>query len=391
MSQSSATEPREQAAAQKHRLLPLVWYFLRLGTWGFGGPIALVGYMQKDLVDERQWISQEDYLQGLAFSQLAPGPLAAQLAMYLGFIRNGLFGATVIGAVFILPSFVMVLAIGQAYVAFGGTRVISALFYGIGAAVIAIIARSAMKLIKTSVKRDKLLWAVFLTLGLSTAITEKEIVWLFLAGGVLVMIAKTGFSGWRRQQSAASFLPANFVSISPGILGATGSLFLFFLKSSLFVFGSGLAIVPFLHGGVVQDHRWLTEAQFVDAVAVAMITPGPVVITVAFIGYLVSGIPGAFAAALGVFLPVYLFVVILGPLYKRFAQNEQIKAFVQGVTAAATGAIAGAVVVLGRHSIHDYWTAGIGLATFLVLMKWKVPEPFIIVIAGLLGIAIHFR
>ena len=391
MSQSSAIEPREQAAAPEHGILPLVWYFLRLGTWGFGGPIALVGYMQKDLVDERKWISQEDYLQGLAFSQLAPGPLAAQLAMYLGFVRAGLLGATIIGAVFILPSFLMVLAIGRAYVTFGGTRIISALFYGIGAAVIAIIARSAMKLIRTSVKKDKLLWAVFLALGLSTAITEKEIVWLFLAGGVVVMIAKTGFSGWPRQRSAASFLPANFVSATPGMLGVTGSLFVFFLKSSLFVFGSGLAIVPFLHGGVVQDHHWLTEAQFVDAVAVAMITPGPVVITVAFIGYLVWGIPGALAAALGVFLPVYLFVVIVGPLYKRFARNQQIRAFVQGVTAAATGAIAGAVVVLGRHSIRDYWTAGIAIATFLILMKWKVPEPFIIAIAGLLGIAIHFR
>src|SRR5215831_7254992 len=178
-----------------------VLYFLKLGFVGFGGPIALVGYMQKDLVDERKWISQEDYLQGLAFSQLAPGPLAAQLAMYLGFVRAGFLGATIVALVFILPSFLMVLAIGKAYVAFGGTRIIAALFYGIGAAVIAIIARSAMKLIKTSVKKDKLLWIVFLVLGISTAITEKEIVWLFLASGLLVMIAKTNFSALRSQRS----------------------------------------------------------------------------------------------------------------------------------------------------------------------------------------------
>ncbi|HKR97472.1 MAG TPA: chromate efflux transporter [Candidatus Angelobacter sp.] len=366
-------------------------YFLKLGCIGFGGPIALVGYMQKDLVEERKWISQEDYLQGLAFSQLAPGPLAAQLAMYLGFVRAGVLGATIVGATFILPSFLMVLAIGKAYVTFGGTRLIAALFYGIGAAVIAIIARSAMKLIKTSIRNDKLLWAVFLVLGLSTAITEKEIVWLFLAGGLVVMIARTGFSPWRRQQSAASLLPAGFFSFSSGMFSTTGSLFLFFLKSSLFVFGSGLAIVPFLHGGVVQEHHWLTETQFLDAVAVAMITPGPVVITVAFIGYLVSGVLGAGTAAFGVFLPVYLFVVLVGPLYKRFSKNKQIRAFVQGVTAAATGAIAGAVVVLGRHSIHDYWTLAIAAATFLILMKWKIPEPLIIVVSGLIGIAIHFR
>jgi chromate transporter len=280
----------------------------------------------------------------------------------------------------------MVLAIGKAYVTLGGTRIISALFYGIGAAVIAIIARSATKLIKTSVKKDKLLWAVFLVLGVSTAITEKEIVWLFLAGGLLVMVARTDFSVWKRQNSMLSLAPSGM-----GILSTTTPLFLFFLKSSLFVFGSGLAIVPFLHGGVVQEHHWLTETQFLDAVAVAMITPGPVVITVAFIGYLVSGSAGACAAALGVFLPVYLFVVVLGPFYKRFSQNVQVRSFVQGVTAAATGAIAGAVVVLAKHSIQDYWTAGIAVATFLILLKWKIPEPIIIVVAGLLGVVIHLR
>jgi chromate transporter len=366
-------------------LVEFAFYFLKLGCIGFGGPIALVGYMQKDLVDERKWISQEDYLNGLAFSQLAPGPLAAQLAMYLGYVRAGIAGATIVGAAFILPSFLMVLGIGKAYVTFGGTRVISALFYGIGAAVVAIIARSAIKLIKTSIKKDKLLWGVFLVLGMSTAITEKEIVWLFFAGGLVVMLAKTNFSFWRRQSSAPSIIPL-FASFS-----TTNTIFLFFLKSSLFVFGSGLAIVPFLHGGVVQEHHWLNETQFLDAVAVAMITPGPVVITVAFIGYLVSGMVGASAAALGVFLPVYLFVVVVGPLYKKFSKNEQVKAFVQGVTAAATGAIAGAVVVLGRHSIHDYWTVSIATITFLVLMKWKIPEPLIIAVSGLLGIAIQFR
>jgi len=374
-----------QAQAPKETSLTnFILYFLKLGCLGFGGPIALVGYMQKDLVDERKWISQEDYLNGLAFSQLAPGPLAAQLAMYLGFVRAGFFGATIAAAAFILPSFVMVLAIGKAYVSFGGTRIITALFYGIGAAVIAIIARSTIKLIKTSIRRDKLLWAVFLALAISTAITEREIVWLFLAGGLLVMVVKSDFSTWKRA-AAFSYLPSAL-----GAFNSTGPLFLFFLKSSLFVFGSGLAIVPFLHGGVVQEHHWLTETQFLDAVAVAMITPGPVVITSAFIGYLVSGATGACAAALGVFLPVYLFVVILGPFYKRFSKNVHVRSFVQGVTAAATGAIAGAVVILGKHSVHDYWTVAIALATFLILLKWKIPEPIIILAAGLLGVIIRF-
>ncbi|MGC2743944.1 MAG: chromate transporter [Candidatus Angelobacter sp.] len=372
----------QSQAPQQASLSKFALYFLKLGCIGFGGPIALVGYMQRDLVDDRHWISQEDYLNGLAFSQLAPGPLAAQMAMYLGFVRAGFVGATIVGTAFILPSFLMVLAIGKAYVSFGGTSIISALFYGIGAAVVAIIARSAIKLVKTSVKKDKLLWAIFLVLGVATAVTEKEIVWLFLAGGLLVMIARTDFSALKRQTSMFFLMPP------AGVLSTTGPLFIFFLKSSLFVFGSGLAIVPFLHGGVVQEHHWLTETQFLDAVAVAMITPGPVVITVAFIGYLVSGISGACSAALGVFLPVYLFVVVVGPLYKRFSGNK-VRAFVQGVTAAATGAIAGAVVVLGKHSIQDYWTIGMAVTTFLILMKWKVPEPLIIGVAGLLGIVIR--
>jgi chromate transporter len=377
-----ALHTQEQAPVS---LTHFALYFLKLGCIGFGGPIALVGYMQKDLVEERKWISQEDYLKGLAFSQLAPGPLAAQLGMYLGFVRAGFAGATIVAVAFILPSFVMVLAISKAYVSFGGTRFIAALFYGIGAAVIAIIARSATKLVKTSIKKDKLLWAIFLILAASTAITEREVVWLFFAAGVIVMIARAGIPIWKQRRTSSCY----WIPATAGISGATGSLLLFFLKASLFVFGSGLAIIPFLHGGVVQEHHWITEAQFLDAVAVAMITPGPVVITVAFIGYLVNGMWGACAAAIGVFLPVYLFVVLLAPLYKRFSDDAQIRAFVQGVTAAATGAIAGAVVVLGRHSIRDVWTLTIALATFLILTKWKVSEPIIIGISGLVGIAIH--
>jgi chromate transporter len=381
MAESSIQKPAEASLAQ------FVLYFLRLGCFGFGGPIALVGFMQKDLVEERHWITREEYLDGLAFSQLAPGPLAAQLAIYLGFSSFGFLGATAVGAAFILPSFLMVVAIGYAYLRFGGSFVIAALFYGIGAAVIGIIARSSIKLMKTSLKNDWLLWAVFLALALSTAITEREIIWLFLAAGVLVMLLRNPAWTWLKPRKSTACLFAPF-TLS---LGKTGALLVFFLKAGLFVFGSGLAIVPFLHGGVVQEHQWLTEAQFLDAVAVAMITPGPVVITAAFIGYLVAGFPGASAAALGVFLPVYLFVVLVAPFYKRFAQNPQIRSFVQGVTAAATGAIAGAVFVLAKHSLRDLWTFGIAIVTFLILLKWKIPEPIIIVLAGGLGIALHYR
>ena len=365
-----------------------VGYFLRLGTVGFGGPIALAGHMQQDLVDDRGWVRKEDYLEGLALAQLAPGPLAAQLAIYLGYIRAGVLGATAVGVAFVLPSFLMVLGLSAAYVRFGGLPWMQGMFYGIGAAVIGIIARSAFKLTKLTLGKDKLLWAIFAILAVSTAWTSQEIIWLFLLGGVANLLAKA-FPSRLPARSTVSML------LMPGTLatfGASGTLltiFVYFAKAGLFVFGSGLAVVPFLYGGVVQGHHWLTDKQFVDAVAVAMITPGPVVITVAFIGYLVAGIAGATAAALGIFLPVYLVVVLLAPSYKRWAKNPQLNAFVRGVTAAATGAIAGAVVVLARRSVYDLPTMLICSVSLAVLFRWKIPEPVLIACAAVAGLVLR--
>jgi chromate transporter len=362
-----------------------VGYFLWLGTVGFGGPIALAGHMQQDLVDKRRWVSREDYVEGLALAQLAPGPLAAQLAIYLGYIRAGIVGATLVGIAFVLPSFLMVLALSAAYVRYGGLSWMQGMFYGIGAAVIAIIARSAVKLTKLTLGKDWLLWAIFLTLAVATAWTSREIIWLFLLGGVVALMVKS-FSSRKPASGVAGVLLAGLATPATGILW---QIFAYFAKAGLFVFGSGLAIVPFLYGGTVLEHHWLTDRQFVDAVAVAMITPGPVVITVGFIGYLVAGVPGATAAALGVFLPVYMVVIVLAPSYKRWAKNPQLNAFVRGVTAAATGAIAGAVVVLARRSIYDLPTTLIAGASLVILLKWKVPEPVIIGCAAVVGVALR--
>jgi chromate transporter len=365
-----------------------IGYFLWLGTVGFGGPIALAGHMQQDLVEDRGWIRKEDYLEGLALAQLAPGPLAAQLAVYLGYIRAGVLGATAVGIAFVLPSFVMVLAVSAAYVRFGGLPWMQGMFYGIGAAVIGIIARSAFKLTKLTVGNDRVLWAIFAVLAISTAWTSKEIVWLFLLGGILNLMAKA----WPTRLSERSITPLIFASPLLGAVNRPGQLleiFVYFAKAGFFVFGSGLAVVPFLYGGVVQGHHWITEHQFVDAVAVAMITPGPVVITVAFIGYLVAGVAGATAAAVGIFLPVYLVVVVLAPSYKRWAKNPQLNAFVRGVTAGATGAIAGAVVVLARRSVYDVPTVLICAASLAILLRWKIPEPALIACAAVAGIVLR--
>ncbi len=369
-------------------LIQFVGYFLRLGTVGFGGPIALAGHMQQDLVDERGWIRKEDYVEGLALAQLAPGPLAAQLAIYLGYIRAGVLGATAVGVAFVLPSFLMVLGLSAAYVRYGGLPWMQGMFYGIGAAVIGIIARSAFKLTKLTLGKDKLLWGIFAALAVSTAWTSQEIIWLFLLGGVVNLFA----NAFPSRVPARSMVSSFFAPATLATFGASStllSIFIYFAKAGLFVFGSGLAVVPFLYGGVVQGHHWLTDKQFVDAVAVAMITPGPVVITVAFIGYLVAGVSGATAAALGIFLPVYLVVVLLAPSYKRWAKNPQLNAFVRGVTAAATGAIAGAVVVLARRSVYDLPTILISAVSLAVLFRWKVPEPVLIACAAVAGLLLR--
>ena len=365
-----------------------VAYFLWLGTVGFGGPIALAGHMQQDLVDKRRWISKEDYVEGLALAQLAPGPLAAQLAIYLGYIRAGLLGATAVGVAFVLPSFLMVLALSAAYVRFGGLSWMQGMFYGIGAAVIGIIARSAFKLTKLTLGKDKLLWGIFAVLAISTAWTSREIIWLFLLGGVVALLVKTLPSRVQAGRTVTLLFPSGAFAIF-GTSSTLIQIFLYFAKAGMFVFGSGLAVVPFLYGGVVQGHHWLTDHQFVDAVAVAMITPGPVVITVAFIGYLVAGVAGATAAALGIFLPVYLVVVLLAPSYKRWAKNPQLNAFVRGVTAAATGAIAGAVVVLARRSVYDWPTILICAVSLAVLFRWRVPEPILIACAAVTGLLLR--
>ncbi|PYQ10014.1 MAG: chromate transporter [Acidobacteria bacterium] len=371
-------------------LRQLLAYFLRLGTFGFGGPIALAGYMQRDLVDERRWISRQDYLEGLALAQLAPGPLAAQLAIYLGWVRARNLGATLVAAAFILPSFLMVLALSALYVHYGGLPWMQGLFYGIGAAVIAIIARSAVKLVRMTLAKDWLLWSLFALNTLVTAWTAREVVWVFLLSGAVALMVKAP-PRRRRATAALSLAPWAKVLVT-GLHGvASGGtlikILLFFAEAGAFVFGSGLAIVPFLHGGVVEQFHWLSDHQFLDAVAVAMITPGPVVITVAFIGYLVAGPAGATSASIGVFLPCYLFVIIPAPTYRRWAGNLSIKAFVNGVTAAAAGAIGGAAFVLGRRAIVDVPTLLIFAAVLAVLAGVKkIPEPLVILAAGGAGL-----
>jgi chromate transporter len=378
-----------------YTLKELAFYFLKLGTIGFGGPVALVGYMHRDLVENRKWISEEEYKEGLALAQLAPGPLAAQLGIYLGFVHYSFLGATLIGLAFVLPSFIMVVLLGVVYKLYGGLSWIQAVFYGVGAAVIGIIVMSSCKLTLksigkfnlTSFKTNWLLWLFFVVAIVVTLVTQQEQVLLFVFAGLLYMFVKAP-PKWFNTKTANSIalLQISFWNYDNSTLV---KIAIFFAKAGAFVFGSGLAIVPFLHAGVVIENHWLTEQQFVDAVAVAMITPGPVVITVGFIGYLVAGFPGALIAALATFLPCYLFTISLAPSFKKIAQNKSIKAFVDGITAAVVGALVGAVGVIASKSILDIPTTGIAIAAiFALIYIKKIQEPYIIAVAAVVGIII---
>lgn len=375
-----------------YSLRELIVYFLKLGTWGFGGPVALAGYMHRDLVERKNWISEEDYREGMALAQLAPGPLAAQLGIYIGYVHYRLLGATLAGLAFVFPSFIMVVILGFVYMQWQGIPQMQAVFYGVGAAVIGIITLSACKLTRKSIGSDKYLWGIYLVSAAYTIWQEDENILLFLGAGTIYWLLKSPPQSFRLSQAKPGVTKAiglpMLLNISVNTSGQTlWQILLYFTKAGAFVFGSGLAIVPFLYGGVVKEYGWLNEQQFTDAVAVAMITPGPVVITVGFIGYLIGGFPGASIAAFATFFPCYLFTVLPAPYFRKYGKHPGIKAFVDGVTAAAIGAISGAVIVLGKRTFTDGFAIGIALFTAGILWKYKkVPEPLIILVAAVIGL-----
>ena len=365
-------------------------YFLRLGTTGFGGPIALAGYMQRDLVERRRWFTQEEYLQGLAVSQTLPGPLAAQLAMWLGYVRRGFWGAVAAAVPFILPPFVIVSIVAALYVAFRGTTVIQALFYGIGPTVIALILRGAWKLLGVTVRNDRRLWAIFAVVTLITFAVRSEVAVLFVLAGFLGVLLYAP-PGWlRRPAVSPAAIPLGLGTLvtqaaDPNVLVQLG---IFFFKAGAFTFGSGLAIVPFLQQGVVRDYGWLTEREFLDAVAMGMITPGPVVITAVFVGYLVAGLPGATIAGIGVFLPPFLMVVLFAPWIIRYRKHPVVQGFTKGATAAAAGAIVGAAGVIATQVLVDVPTISIFVISLVILWRLRVPEPALVAVSAIVGLVL---
>ena len=373
-------------------LTQIAGYFLRLGTLGFGGPIALAGYMQRDLVERRHWFTPDEYRQGLAVSQTLPGPLAAQLAMWLGYVRRGFWGAVAAAVPFILPPFIIVSVVAALYVAFRGTTVIQALFYGIGPTVIALILRGAWKLVGVTVKDERRLWAIFGAVAVITFVARSEVAVLFVLAGLIGVLLYAP-PGWlRRPSTTPALVPFGLGGLVAAAQAADPNVLLqlgvFFFKAGAFTFGSGLAIVPFLQQGVVRDYGWLSEREFLDAVAMGMITPGPVVITAVFVGYLVAGLAGATVAGLGVFLPPFLMVVLFAPWILRHRTHPVVQGFTKGATAAAAGAIVGAAAVIATQVLVDIPTLAIFLLAFAILWRFKVPEPILVGASALAGVTL---
>lgn len=386
---------RDESPPSGRTLGGLVRYFAKLGTWGFGGPIALAGYMHRDLVEERRWYDDDEYQQGLAVSQTMPGPLAAQLAMWLGYLERGWVGALAVALPFVVPPFAIVTLVAILYAEYQGLPIVQDVFFGVAPAVLAIIAIASYRLARATNKRDPILWAIGVVQAIAVVLTGKEIVWPFLAAAIFGAVYYGGGLP-RLTRDAGSFTPLPVIAAVKGLAwigsGASfASLSLFFLQASAFTFGSGLAIVPFLHVGLVEEHDWLTEQQFVDAVAMGLITPGPVVIMATFAGYLVHGVLGAIVATVAVFVPVYLFVVVPGPLFRRYENHPRLRGFVKGATAAAAGAIAGAAIVIGRQTVSGWLEVAIGLAAILVLLqpRVKAPEVAVVALAALAGVLLH--
>jgi chromate transporter len=383
------------AGRSQRTLRGLVHYFAKLGSSGFGGPIALVGYMHRDLVEERGWFTEDEYRQALAVGQTFPGPLAAQTGMWLGYLEAGWRGALAVILPFVLPPFLIVTAVAIVYAEYQGLSVVHSIFEGVGPAVLAIIAIAAVKLARKTNKAEPVAWAIAVILAVVTAVSGAEVIWLVVLAGFFGAIWWGGGLP-RRSNNAASVTSPSLLATVKGFAfagsGASlGALGLFFLQAGAFTFGSGLAIVPYLHAGLVEHRHWLTEGQFVDAVAMGLISPGPVVIMATFAGYLVAGITGAVVATIAVFLPVYFFVVVPGRLVRRHEKHPRVQGFVQGATAAATGAIAGAAVVIAGSVISGALSVVIAAVALVLLLNPKrtLKEPMVVLLAALAGLALY--
>ena len=386
------------SVARGPALTQIVWYFLRLGLTGFGGPVALANYMRRDLVERNGWIGIDEFDEGLAIATACPGPLAYQLGVYCGYITHGPLGAVAVALAFALAPFLIVVGIASLYVRYGSTWELRGLFYGIAPVVIALIVRSCWDLGKKTLRKEWLAIAFAAAACAITIAVQRELTLIFLIAGAAGIVVFYKREATKQSASAPpppkrSTVRLSAVAPVPAVYAhvALPQIFWFFFKTGFLVFGSGLVVVPFLKAYLVDQYHWLSNQAFLDAVAVGIVSPGPVVITATFVGYLNSRLPGAIAATAGMFLPSLLFVLIGTPILQRYRTNGRVQGFVRGITVAVVGVLVGTSYLVARSSIHDLFSLAVLLAALSILWsKWKVPEQALIGAGAVLGLAVSF-
>ena len=376
--------------------MPTLWhfvlYFLRLGALGFGGPVALANSMRRDLVEARGWLTAEEYENGLALAAACPGPLAYQLAVYCGYVRFGVVGGLAIAVAFGLAPFLIVTFAAWLYVRFTNNWQLRALFYGIAPVVVALIVKACWNLGKRTLRSDRAAWIFAIVACTITVIVQKELALMFVLAGLIgTLVFGRSLAATVAPAAPTANGRARAMMIAPAatmaFTGTTAKLLLFFFKTGLLVFGSGLVIVPFLKTQVVDQYHWLSNRQFLDSVAIGMISPGPVVITATFVGYLLNGVIGALAATIGIFSPPVLFTILATPILLRYYKNPRFAGFIRGVGVTVVGVLVGTTYLVGKEAIGDWLTAVIGIVSLVVIIVWKkLPEPFVVVAGGMIGL-----
>jgi chromate transporter len=406
--QTPTADPSPHPRLNQIRLRELAALFLKLGTISFGGPAAHIALMETEVVRKRQWLTRQQFLDLLGAANLIPGPTSTEMAINVGFVRAGWMGLCVAGASFILPAALITAGFAWAYVRFGALTQAVSVLTGIKAAVIAVIAIAIWRLGKTAVKSVDL--AVLGGLALVAFFLGLNPIVILFGGGLLGMLLRQAASlrtpgiplltllSLRRSVSAntAGAVFARFVRLFPTLAVASGAtavarpsvyrISLFFLKVGAALYGGGYVLLAFLDQGLVQQHAWLTHQQLLDAVAIGQFTPGPVLSTATFIGYLLGGVPGAAVATVAIFLPSFFYVALLAPILYRLRQSAWISAFLDSVNVCAVALMAGVTYRLSTDALRGWPTWVIALLSLAVLLRWKVGPAWIVLAGGVAGL-----
>ena len=383
------------ATGDRADLRDLTALFLRLGATAFGGPAAHISMMEREVVTRRRWMTREEFLDLLGATNLAPGPNSTKMALFIGHARGGWAGFFAAGLGFVLPATLIVTVFAWAYVRFGSLPAFPHFFEGIKPVVLALIAEALVGLGRTAVK-SRFLLALGLA-ALAASFFVHELLLLLVAGCISAFVSMSAPAPPQPLSKKSSFLPLSLSKKSLLVplfaLGAPlssfslTSLFLFFLKTGAVLFGTGYVLLAYLKADLVERWHWLTSAQLLDAVAVGQFTPGPLSSTATFIGYVLGGLPGAAVATLGIFLPAFALVAVMGPFVRRLRQSRLLGAFLDGVNVAAL-ALMGAVTLQFAHpALTNGATIALFLACVAVLSSVRINAAWLVLAGGLLGIA----